>query len=299
MQHNEIAEKVTADILAALEAGEIPWNQPWKNVGALNPVNITTEKGYRGINTLILYLAQTRGGFGFSRWLTFKQAKGAGGTVRKGEHGTQIIFWKFLEKTDKATGEKGKIPLCRLYTVFNVAQCEGLPESFTTAPEIPPVTDENAAIESFILSTGASISFGGDRACYSPALDAISMPEKGQFADMGAYYATVLHELCHWTGHESRCKRQLGQRFGREIYAAEELVAEIGSAFLCAEFGVQGRLQHAAYVQNWVKVLRSDPKAIFVASRMAQEASDYLRAKAGREKAPEAEEGAETAPVGE
>jgi antirestriction protein ArdC len=290
---NNLAETVTADILAALEKGEIPWVQPWRNVGALNPMNPTTGKGYRGINTLILYLAQTRGGYGFSRWLTFKQAKGAGGTVRKGEKGTGIVFWKFLDKTDKATGEKGKIPLCRVYTVFNVAQCDGLPEAFTTAPEIPPVTDENAAIESFILSTGASISFGGDQACYSPALDAISMPEKGQFADMGAYYATVFHELCHWTGHESRCKRQLGQRFGREIYAAEELVAEIGSAFLCAEFGVQGRLQHAAYVQNWVKVLRSDPKAIFVASRMAQEASDYLRAKAGREKAPEAEEAPE------
>jgi antirestriction protein ArdC len=285
MRNNDVAEKVTADILAALENGDIPWVQPWLNSGVMNPMNITTGKGYRGINTLILYLARKRAGFQFSRWLTFKQAKAAGGTVRKGEHGTGIVFWKFLESPDKADPSKKRtIPLCRWYTVFNVAQCDNLPEDFTSAPETLPVTWENPEIDGFISATGAKISFGGDQACYTPSVDEISMPEKGQFSDMGAYYATAFHELVHWTGHENRCKRQLGQRFGKEIYAAEELVAELGSAFLCAEFGVQGKLQHAGYIQNWIKVLRNDPHAIFAASRLAQEAVDFLTAKSGRAK---------------
>ena len=287
MRNNEIAEKVTAQILASLEKGEIPWTRPWSLSGALNPVNVSTGKGYRGVNTVILYLAQQTIGCKTSRWLTFNQAKAKGGTVRKGEKGTQIVFWKFLEgKEVNAKGEKNRIPLCRFYTVFNISQCEGLPEAWTALPETLPVIDRNEAIDAFISGTGASISHGGDRACYSPSEDKVSLPEPGQFENMGAYYATAFHELVHWTGHETRCKRQLGQRFGKELYAVEELVAELGSAFLCAEFGVEGKLQlqHTAYIQNWISVLKNDKNAIFAASRMAQEATDRLMEKAGLRK---------------
>lgn len=267
---NDIASKITSSIISALESGDIPWIQPWKNTGALQPVNIATGKRYRGINNLILTIAQHKGGYQFSRWLTFKQAKAAGGTVKKNEHGTTVIFWKFLEKNE----EEKRIPICRVYTVFNVAQCQNLPEKFTATTPVSPVTGF-PEIENFILSTGAKISHGGDIACYRPSTDEIYMPNKCQFVDIASYYATIFHEIIHWTGHETRCNRQLG-RFGKEIYAAEELIAEIGSSFLCAIFGIQGKLQHAAYIQTWIKVLRNDKNAIFIASRKAQEAVDFL-----------------------
>jgi antirestriction protein ArdC len=295
MKNNEIFESVTNSILESLEKGEPAWVTPWSCFGAEKAVNATTGKAYRGINTLLLMLPMRKNGYAVSRWLTFKQAKAKGGTVRKGEKGTQVIFWRFLERENKASGEKEKFPMCRTYTVFNVAQCDGLPADYYTVKEIPVVTEQNDEIESFIAATGADIAHGGDRACYTPSLDKITMPEKGQFSDMGAYYATMLHELCHWTGNENRCKRMLGERFGKESYAAEELVAEIGSAYLCSEFGVQGRLQHAAYVQNWLTILRNDKHAIFKAASLAQEAFDYLMDKSGRRKAEEAQTGEEEA----
>lgn len=294
MRNNEIAETVTAAIVDSLSKGEIPWVKPWVSRGLNTPVNITTGKNYRGVNTMLLWVSQAKGNFPVSRWLTFKQARAAGGCVRKGEKGTTVIFWKFLDKEDKTSGEKSKIPLFRSYTVFNVSQCDGLPEKFAAVEALPPITGENEEVEAFIHSTGANISHQGDQAGYSPIFDKIVMPEPGQFVDMGSYYATVLHELIHWTGNSSRCKRHLGERFGTESYAAEELVAEIGSAFLCAEFGIQGKLQHDAYVQNWIKVLNNDKQAVFAASRMAQEAVDYLMRNMPKATAESPEENQET-----
>lgn len=283
MRNNEVAEKVTADIIAALENGIVPWVQPWANLGMSSAINVTTGKRYRGVNTVVLACAQLSRSYQFSRWLTFKQARDAGGTVRKGEKGTTVIFWRFLER-EGASGDKQKIPLLRAYTVFNVAQCDGLPEKFTAVPEIPSRVEGEGIPEAddFIRATGASIIYGGDRACYVPSADAINMPHMGQFATTADFYSTMFHELIHWTGHENRAKRQLGQRFGKEIYAAEELVAEIGAAFLCAEFGVAGKLQHASYIQSWIRVLQNDKNAIFTASRLAQDATDYLERTTGR-----------------
>ncbi len=277
MANNEIAEQVTNELVAALERGDVPWVQPWANLGMSRAVNVASNKPYRGINTLILWLAQNRGKFSSSRWLTFKQALDLRGNVRKGEKGTRVIFWKILEKKNKS-GETDKFPVMKVYTVFNLDQCENLPEKVLLAGKKPAISlvEEDAMIEDFIGRVGATISYGGDLAAYSPSRDAIVMPERCQFLDTGSFYATMFHEMIHWTGHNNRCKRHLGERFGTSSYAMEELVAEIGSAFLCADFGVQGKLQHPAYVQNWIKVLKGDKSAIFTAAKFAQEASDYL-----------------------
>lgn len=277
----DIFESVTSGILAALESGVGGWEKPWMCLGTNIPVNVTTGKKYRGINTLILSFEQYKRGFVLPNWLTFKQALDKGGNVRKGEKGTKVIFWKFLERTNKESGKKETFPMCRAYTVFNVAQCDNLPEAFTKVPELPAVTGEREDIDAFILALRSKITHGGDRAFYSKIDDAITMPEKGQFPSMNDYYSTLFHEHIHWTGHENRCKRMLGERFGSEAYAAEELVAEIGSAYLCAKFGVSGKLQHAEYVQNWIKVLKGDKHAIFKAASLAQEAFDTLMDKGG------------------
>lgn len=277
MANNEIAEQITNEIILALEQGNIPWVQPWKNLGLSQGINLTTGKTYRGINVLLLWASQYRNGYSTSRWLTFKQALNAGGCVKRGEKGTRVIFWKILERDNKKTGEKDKIPLMRIYTVFNVAQCEGLPEKYTQENSKPEVTWENSQeIEEFVSGVGATLVFGGDRAAYSRDADRIMMPDRHQFVDAGGYYATLFHEMCHWTGHANRLKRQFGERFGTEAYAMEELVAELGSAFLCAEFGVAGMVQHPAYIQTWIHVLKNDKNAIFTAAKLAQEATDFL-----------------------
>lgn len=274
----EMYEAITEEIVSSLENNIVPWAQPWKNLGNFRPINAASGKPYRGINTLILWARSAKSGFGMNRWLTFNQALDLGGNVRKGEKGTKVIFWKLLEKENKKTGEKDKIPLARVYTVFNVAQCENLDEKIVKGfvGDKTEVAWEDSVIEEFISKVGATIEYGGDTAAYSISRDVILLPEKHQFSDAGAFYATMFHEMTHWTGHNNRCKRHLGERFGTEAYAAEELIAEIGSAFLCAEFGVSGKLQHPSYVKNWIKILKGDKQAIFTAAKHAQEAADYL-----------------------
>lgn len=273
--NTEMAEAVTASIVESLENGNAPWERPWALKGA--PCNLHSNKPYRGINVLLLCLASLRGNFGDNRWLTFKQALDLGGNVRKGEKGTKVIFWKILEKDNKKTGEKDKIPMARAYTVFSYSQCENLPEKFAPQPVAGFSEEEaNDNIEAFIKNSEASIYYGHDRAGYAKTTDSIYMPDRNQFSGLGAFYATMFHELGHWTGNQNRLKRQFGERFGTEAYAFEELVAELTSAFLCAEFGVAGRLQHREYIGHWIKTLKNDKNAIFTAAKLAQEACDYL-----------------------
>ena len=252
----DIQETVTAQIISALESGTAPWRKPWK--GNASPHNVISGKTYQGINWFLLSMM---GGGGF---LTYKQAQSLGGNVRKGEKGNPIIFWNFIEKK-KANGEIGKVAFLRSYTVFSVSQCDGLelPAPETEGETVPFVPIERA--EETIAKTGAEISHGGDRAFYRPATDQIQMPEKTAFHAPEEYYSTAFHELAHWTGHTSRLARKGIEdvaAFGSATYSKEELIAEMGAAFLCAEHGIDSTLENsAAYLQGWIKALKE--KRIF------------------------------------
>jgi antirestriction protein ArdC len=279
----DLYQEVTNQILSQLEAGVAPWVKPWTGSKTGVPANAVTGKAYRGINVVLLSIAAQAAGYKRDLWLTFKQALAAGVPVKKGETATRIYFYKRHEikiageTVDGEQGEKSKvIPLLREYCVFNVEQLSGPLPGLEDADQAPAFAD-HAAAEQFVGATGARITNGGDGAFYQPGGDYIGMPAKAAFRSEGDYYATLLHELTHWTGHKSRCDR-LGRlvRFGDEAYAAEELVAEMGAAFLCGRFGIAGRLQHASYIASWIKVLKNDKRAIFTASSLAQKACDYL-----------------------
>lgn len=283
----DLYQEVTNRIIAELETGTAPWVKPWKsgyaNNGAM-PYNAASKKQYRGINIPLLMGASCA--HGSPAFVTFKQALDLGGHVRKGEHGQQVIFWNFIKRAadqDNAGGDDDDdaaraIPFARAYTVFNIAQCDGLQiEPRQVAAPINPDT-RNAQLDAQVSNIGARINHGGDSAFYRPSTDSIQLPEFGQFRDASNYYATLLHELTHWTGNKSRLARDLANRFGDQAYAAEELIAELGAAFLCGEHGVTGQLQHAAYLGNWLSVLRQDKRAIFTAASKAQQAADYINA---------------------
>ena len=239
-----------------------------------------------------------------SRWLTFRQANQLGARIRKGEQGVQIVFYKLHERDDHSSANGGGsgdtnpaacrntkrvIPLLKSYTVFNASQVDGLPERFQLPPT-PPMWKPLDMAELLLSGSGAVIKHGGSRALYRPTDDTIQLPQKEAFSTPSAYYGTALHELCHWTGHSSRLNRVLGSRHGIEAYAYEELVAEIGAAFLCAHSGLAGRLEHASYVDHWLDALRRDKRLIFVAAGAAQKAADFVLGKAGLDKVAVAED---------
>ncbi len=265
---NDIYQQVTDRIVASLEQGTAPWLKPWAEgkCGTMGPFNAATGRPYNGINWLVL---------GSGGWLTFKQAKELGGSVRKGEKGTQIVFWSFPKIKDTETGEEKVVPFAKGYTVFAVEQCEGLNEAKLKAPA--PITAGQTSINVIAAQAGAQVRHGGSKAFYSPSTDHVQMPSIDAFESADAYAGTLAHELVHWTGHQSRCDRQFGKRFGDDAYAFEELVAEIGSAFVCAQTGIplEG-LQHTSYVASWLKVLKNDKRAIFTASSQAKKAAEFL-----------------------
>jgi antirestriction protein ArdC len=268
-------QDVTNRIVAAIEAGTPPWLRPW-SVSDQRPRNAATQRLYRGINCLLLGLEAQAHGYASNAWLTYRQAAALNAQVRGGEHGTSIVLYKLHEVDDvKTEGEKRVIPLLRTFTVFNVAQIDGLPQP--TQPTRPtPAWDPHLEAELLLSSSGADIRYGTSQAYFHPAKDVIYLPAKDAFTDGGSYYSVALHELTHWAGHPTRCNRDLSGRFGNDAYAMEELIAELGSACLCAHCRIDGRLQHAAYLHSWLQVLKSDKRAIFTASAKAQQAADLL-----------------------
>jgi antirestriction protein ArdC len=283
----DLYQQVTSKIIEDMERGVRPWLKPWSasNVGAA-PILPRRHNGipYQGVNIFLLWGEAMARGYTATIWMTFRQALEFGAHVRKGETGTLVVFADRLTRTeDGDNGERvhRSVPYLKSYTVFNVEQIDGLPAKYLPEPSAPTAVDmRHAQAEGFIAATRAIIRFGGDRAFYAPAFDVIQLPPVQAFRDAESYYSTVLHELTHWTGHPSRCARKLnGQRFGSESYAFEELVAELGSAFLCAELGIapEVRDDHAAYLANWLAVLKQDKRAIFAAASQAQHAADYLR----------------------
>jgi antirestriction protein ArdC len=221
-------------------------------------------------------------GYRTPRFLTFKQALDLGGNVRKGERGTKVYFVKQLQVRDKGTDDDTAtrlVPMLRQYTVFNVDQCENLPARVVALGKVKPRNgdERDATIDEFLAGTGATIREGAGEAYYRSGDDAISLPRFEGFKKATHFYSTAFHELGHWTGHKSRLARDMRHRFGEKAYAAEELVAELCSAFLCAEFSIDGDLRHAGYIQNWIGLLKADSRAFFTACSKAQAAADYLR----------------------
>jgi antirestriction protein ArdC len=273
----DIYTDVTNRIITALEAGTPPWICPWTDHTAL-PSNLATGKPYRGINVLMLSIEAQLSGYSDSRWLTYKQAAEVGAHVKKGEHGTQIVFFKMKEVTDEVEADdeqKRVVPMLRSYTVFNASQLEFLPEKFELRPS-PALWQPLGEAEQLLHETGAVIHHGGNRAFYRPSDDIIQLPPEMWFDQPDDYYAVALHETVHWTGHPRRLDRVLGRRHGIEAYAYEELVAEMGAAFLCAHVGIPARLEHASYIDSWLDSLRRDKRLIFTAAGAAQKAADYV-----------------------
>lgn len=289
MKSAEVFDKIAAGIIAKMEAGVRPWAKPWTSrPGSLTVPHNIKGRAYRGANVFWLWLAQEANGYEHPVWLTYKQAADMGGNVRKGEKGTPVFFWSRSTVKDKATGEEKATFFAKSYTVFNVAQCEGI--ELPAAPEPAPEGERMAAAEALIAATGARIQHGGDRAFYVPSRDYIQLPAFADFVNPDAYYSTAFHEIGHWTGHESRLNREYGKRFGDDAYAFEELVAELTAAFVCGSQGFASieRDDHAAYLANWIRVLKADSKAFVTAASAAQKAADLILASAA-EAAPEGE----------
>lgn len=281
---------ITEQIVAAIEKGAGDFHMPWHRArgASARPLNIASGKRYRGINIVALWLAGEANGYPHPVWGTYRQWQAKGAQVRRGERSSLIVFYKTLDyqREDPASGETEdhRVPMARASHVFNVAQVDGyeLPAIEETLPDA--VIDPVEAADHVVRMSGAVIREGGDRAFYAPREDYIGMPDRARFGGSPtmtpteAYYATKLHELTHWTGGEKRLNRSLGTRFGENAYAMEELVAELGASYLCADLGVTTELRpdHAAYIQSWLKVLRSDKRAIFTAAARAQEAATYL-----------------------
>ncbi|MFB9984992.1 ArdC family protein [Mesorhizobium kowhaii] len=279
-------QEITDRIVAELERGTVPWVKPWgrANAGLGLPKNAATGRCYSGINILILWGAVIERGYPCQNWLTFRQALILGGNVRKGERGTTIVHAdRFVPKDEKERasddGEEPRaIAYLKRFTVFNVAQCDGLPEHVRAAAEPLPEREIIPQAEALIRSSGADLRIGGERAFYMPGSDCIQVPPQPAFFKQIDYYRTCFHELGHWTGHPSRLARDLSGSFGSKVYAREELVAEIAAAFVCSSLGIEPTVRHADYIGSWLKVLREDNRAIFSAASRASKAADLLLA---------------------
>ncbi|WP_257386358.1 ArdC family protein [Tahibacter caeni] len=282
----DVYTRVTEKIIADLENVRRPWHKPWTDNVAGTPATMPLRHNgvaYRGVNVLLLWGAAIERGYRAPIWMTFKQAQELGAHVKKGETGTPIVYANRITATE--TGENGEdeerhIAFMKGYTVFNVEQIEGLPAQYQppAAASAIPLPETLVAAERFFATTGATFRHGGNRACYSRAADVIQLPPLAAFHDAESYAATKAHELVHWTGHGTRLAREFGKRFGDNAYAFEELIAELGAAFLCAMLGVTPEIQpdHADYLAYWLSILKADKRAIFTAAAQAQAAADFL-----------------------
>lgn len=272
---NDVYQIITDRIVCLLESGTVPWHKPWKG-GNQWPQNFISRKVYRGINLFLLNAASYASPF----WLTFKQVKALGGRVKKGEQSFPVVFWKVLEEKE---GEDKRIPFLRYHNVFNVTQCEGI--NIPTMPELEntPAFQPIEKCEQIVtaMPKQPEIHHNGIRACYSPSLDSVSMPESKLFDTSEGYYSTLFHELTHATGHASRLNRKEvtdSIRFGSDPYSREELVAEMGAAFLCGHCGIENKTidLSASYIQSWLGKLKEDRKLVVHAAVQAQKACDFI-----------------------
>lgn len=268
------SQDVVNDLVRIIEGGVLPWKLPWAcSTSSGLPINASTKKCYSGSNVLLLWVAQASGGYSSSLWLGFDQAKKIGGHVRKGEHGYRVLIYKNgVRENDQ--GEEEAYRYLDAKPVFNLDQIDGL-------DHLRPVFEKHEwtpieSAESLMIKSGAAINYGGDRAFYNRRSDQIQLPDRERFSQPEDFYATAIHELSHWTGHESRLDRTFGKRFGDKAYACEELVAEISCAITRARIGLDGDVQHASYLSHWLEILKKTPQFILTAASAASNASDFI-----------------------
>jgi antirestriction protein ArdC len=273
-------QEITDRIVARLRDGVCPWRQPWSGKGhGVMPRNAVTSRAYSGVNVLILWSRAQDSNYSDPRWLTFKRALELGGNVRKGEKGETVIYVAKIIKEDK-DGARRAIPFLKAYTVFNVAQCDNLPTKIVAPNADAHIVNSNTRDEiadAFIASTSADVRHGEARAYYQPAGDFVNMPAFETFTNASRYYGVAFHELGHWTGSEKRLNRTFGKRCGDQAYSAEELVAELTSAFLCGEFGFDNNGVDADYIARWVSFLTDHSSAIVTAAAAASRAVEFVR----------------------
>jgi antirestriction protein ArdC len=296
-ERGNLYQEVTDRIIAELEQGRFPWVQPW---GAANaslglPKNAATSRRYGGINVLILWGAVTDKNYRGQNWLTFRQALTLGGCVRKGEKGTTVFYAdRFIPKTEveraaKTGDDPNAVPFLKRFTVFNVDQCDGLPETAFAGAAPLPEREIIPRAEALITATGADFRIGGNSAFYQKVEDFINVPAQPSFHDQINYYRTCFHELGHWTGAKHRLARDHSGRFGSHAYAREEIFAECCAAMVCAALGIVPTVRHADYLASWLDVLKEDNHAIFRAASQASKAADFILAfEAGAEPKSEA-----------
>jgi len=286
----DVYQKVTDAVIQALEQGAGQYRMPWvvRQDKGFSPISIATVKAYRGVNTLVLWAQAQSKGYTSALWGTYQQWQSLGGQVRKGEHGSPVVYWATYESKDTPEDEQdernGRHLFCKGYTVFNLAQVDGCKLPKRLEPRLS-ANERIGRAEEFFRGVGVQVRDGGNRAFYRPDTpEAVYMPGFDQFPYRLDYYSTLAHETTHWTSHPSRCDRQLGKRFGDAAYAMEELIAELGSAYTMAslELELTPRKDHAAYIDSWLKVLRADKRAVFTAASQAQKAADWLSDRSGR-----------------
>ncbi len=279
----DVYARVTSQIVNAIEQGVSNWRMPWHTSGkfAFSPINVTSKKPYRGINTVCLWAAAQGKGYERGEWGTYHQWQERGAQVRKGEKATLVVFWKFANNAAETDGgddtprSGSRLLFTRGYSVFNAAQVDG----YTPKPEAErPIEQRIESAEQFFSRINARLVHQGNRAFYSPDTDSITLPPFGAFFTAMDYYSTRAHETGHWSSRAGRCNRELGKRFGDNAYSVEELIAELTAAFTLAHLGLssQPRPDHAQYIASWLRVLKADRRAIFTAASKAQQAADYL-----------------------
>ncbi|WP_108523145.1 ArdC family protein [Bradyrhizobium algeriense] len=297
-RHNQVSQsspsrtnfydEITNRLIAELEAGCVPWVQPWGTAAAKAPLamphNAATHRRYSGINILILWSAVVERGFSGQSWLTFRQALSLGGHVRKGERGTTVVYAdRFVPEEERkraieAADEAQAINFLKRFTVFNTDQCDGLPAEVSTMAPLPLPHMIEPQVEALISASGIDLRIGGNRAFYCPSEDYVQVPCPAAYFEPINWHRTSLHELAHASGHSSRLNRDLSGSYGTKKYAFEEIIAEISAAFCCASLGIVPTVRHADYIASWLEVLREDNRAIVRAASQASKVADYLLA---------------------
>jgi antirestriction protein ArdC len=290
MRADELIEQVTNDMIAAIETGADTWQMPWHTIATTAQPHSIDHRPYRGLNAVVLSLTAAANGWPTGTWATYNGWQRHGAQVRRGERCTHVLLWKparpvtehdrptsEADDTDTSAAPRGRL-VSRVFAVFAAEQVDGANLPTVDSDQKRDTPERIAAADTYFASIGADVTVGGNRACYIPADDRIHVPDLSQFEQPALFYSTTCHEHIHWTAHPTRLARDLSGRFGDDAYAVEELIAELGAAFWCAQAALTpaARTDHANYLAHWVRVLREQPRVLLTVAARAQAALDYL-----------------------